>query len=263
MSYVKNYIQNTENEYIDKIVWDSTRSDELNILLQNKVNFFETVTNQIVLNEISIDHGVDMFSNAIYESSFQLFGKTFKSNKKTTNKKKSKVAWFDETCKHAKATFLNSKRNLKLNASEENKIIFLQHRAVFVNIKRQAKMRYLCNEKNKLSELSKKAPRKFWKIINKYKKKNQSLINSPTLDEFTTHFKKISNTQHPNSFRNNINHENVNIVNNVNDDINVNNVNNNNIDNNNVDNENNNNGFNVEFLDKNFGNQSIFFFVHV
>ena len=82
MSYVKNYIQNTENEYIDKIVWDSTRSDELNILLQNKVNVFETITNQIVLNEISIDNGVDMFSNAIYESSFQLFGKTFKSNKK-------------------------------------------------------------------------------------------------------------------------------------------------------------------------------------
>ena len=171
MNYVKINSQNIENEYIDKIVWDSTRSKELNSLLLNKVNFFETITNQIIQNEITIDDGVVMFSNAIYESSFQLFGKTFNKNKKSKSKNKSKVDWFDETCKQAKATFLNSKRNLKQNTTEENKIIFLQNRAVFINIKRRAKIKYLSNEKKKLSELSKKAPRKFWKIINKYKKK--------------------------------------------------------------------------------------------
>ena len=41
MNYVKVNLQNIENEYIDKIVWDSTRSDELNILLQNKVIFLK------------------------------------------------------------------------------------------------------------------------------------------------------------------------------------------------------------------------------
>ena len=87
MKYISNNLSNKENEYIDKIVWDSTRSVELNNLLQNKKACFDSITNQIVINEISIDDGITMFSNIIYESSFQLFGKTFKKNNLTKIKK--------------------------------------------------------------------------------------------------------------------------------------------------------------------------------
>ena len=150
----------------------------------------------------------------------------------------------------------------------------------------------MSSEKKKLSELSKNSPRQFWKTINKYKKNKQSFINSPSLDEFKTHFMNISNTPHPSNYRNNTvdnNRNNVNVentinVNNSNDgndsenDENVNsfnNVNNNIVFNNdnmdnfgnddNVNNANlfqngnniNNENINVEFLDKNFDKDEI------
>ena len=58
---------------------------------------------------------------------------------------------------------------------------------------------FYCREKVKLTELSKKSPRKIWNYIKKYKSKNK-VISGASLNEFTQYFSSTSNssTEHVN-----------------------------------------------------------------
>ena len=74
-----NINQSDDFASVDKLIWDTSKSEHLNFLLQDNVNIFETITNEIVDNIIPVDTGISRLTDIIYESSFQVFGKTFKS----------------------------------------------------------------------------------------------------------------------------------------------------------------------------------------
>ena len=86
----------------------------------------------------------------------------------------TKSVWFDSKCKKAKASFYRAKRRYARSRSDVDKILFLQERSRFCNVKRNAKFRYQNTEKLKLSDLSQNSPSKFWSYINEFRKKNST-----------------------------------------------------------------------------------------
>jgi hypothetical protein len=107
-----------------------------------------------------------------------------------------KSEWFNEECKKIKADFLNAKRIKNLNPSDENKTHFLTCRSIYAKAKRKAKLKYYCKEKQKLSNLSKTAPRNFWKYIKKYKNKKVCDMDNMNINNLVEHFQNLSNTPH-------------------------------------------------------------------
>ena len=118
---------------------------------------------------------------------------------------------------------------------------------MFANIKRISKAKFFNKDKSNLTNLSKRSPRQFWKKINKFKKNNHSTVSSPSMDEFFTHFKNISNSPHDNANFNDFSNNGENGNNNTTDSINENNGHEN------TDSQN----INVEYLDNDFTESEI------
>jgi hypothetical protein len=134
---------------------------------------------------------VNNFASTIHEISFKLHGKKFISNKRVNNYKKA--LWFNNECKLAKSRFLDAKRIFHLYPSDANKLNFLNLRKEFCLIKRRHRYAFNSKEKAKLSKMSKNEPRKFWKYIKKFSKKNNVNTSQIGMNDFVEHFKNISN----------------------------------------------------------------------
>ena len=195
----------------DKIILDSSESDRLLNHLDCSRTLFDVPTEKLISGEIDIDSCLKNLSNVIYDISFKSFGRSVSNKPKV---KKPKSPWFDVNCRDAKNEFIKNKRLFKSNNTVENKTNFLLSRSIYAKTKRQAKFKFYSKEKNKLSDMSKKCPRKFWKYIKKFKNKSSRSINDVGLDEFVQYFSSVSNTPHIQFDSNNYDnyrHESINI----------------------------------------------------
>jgi len=190
------YIVKSENSaFTYKLAWDSSKKESFLNCVDSKKYVFDSITSQLLSGETTIDECMSELGNIIYDISASCFLKRccpFKSNSF-----KKKCPWFDNDCKTAKKQFYAAKKTLYLNNCEDNKLLFLNARNHFQKIKRRAKAKYFSKEKSKLSELSKKSPRKFWKYINKFKK-SVSTTGQFSEQEMLYHFVNISNTHEGN-----------------------------------------------------------------
>ena len=192
LNYEQSVLYHSDVLTYDKIFWeDSDPSLLLDSLDKNK-HLFDDLSNKLISNEIDIDTFVDDFSCIVYDISFKLHCKSCRNGPRLPKCRKSE--WFDKDCKKSKTVFLESKRVFRSVRSDENRKVFLENRKAFCKIKRNAKHKYYISEKCKMSKLSKKNPRKFWKYINKFKKKLSETADGLSLNDFVDHFKNISNT---------------------------------------------------------------------
>ena len=83
--------------------------------------------------------------------------------KGSQSKKRKLAVWFNQDCKDSKSAFLNAKRTLKNSYSENIKTAFLEARSIFVQTKRRARLNFQNEQKIKLADMSKRAPKQFWK----------------------------------------------------------------------------------------------------
>jgi hypothetical protein len=184
-----------QNPTVDKIIWDSSSHEDFRTLLNLNKNKFDDIENKFLSNEYTIDDCINNLSDVIQDVSFKCHGKTF-SSKRLCKPHTRKSEWFNEECKKIKADFLNAKRIKNLNPSDENKTHFLTCRSLYAKAKRKAKLKYYCKEKQKLSNLSKTAPRNFWKYIKKYKNKKVCDMDNMNINNLVEHFQNLSNTPH-------------------------------------------------------------------
>ena len=124
-------------------------------------------------------------------NAFYHFGKILSTG---SNRKAYKAEWFDNSCRNAKTNFMNAKRNFDVNPTHENRAVFVNERCKYSKIKRRCKRNFYDNEKEKISEMSKKSPRKFWKYIKRYRKKDAG-DTDVSLDEFYDYFKGLTEQQ--------------------------------------------------------------------
>jgi hypothetical protein len=162
-------------------------------LLNLKRGELENLTEKLTSAEISMDDCINAFSNIMHDVSLNCFGKKCTINKRVLKKK---APWFNNECREAKRIFLESKRTYNNNPTHENKENFLLKRKDFVNLKRRTKNKYNAEEKVKLSNMSRKSPRKFWKYIKKFGNKKNMTNNSLNVNDFKEYFETMSNTPH-------------------------------------------------------------------
>ena len=127
---------------------------------------------------------------------FSVCGKTVRV-KGNQNRKRKPAVWFNQDCKDSKSAFLNAKRTLKNSYSENNKIAFLEARSIFVQTKRRGWLKFQNEQKFKLADMSKRAPKQFWKKIKKKKIRNKKSSDTGdlTICEFQDHFNRLMNNR--------------------------------------------------------------------
>lgn len=185
-----------ENEsitYGEKIVWDSNNVDKILKSLSDKRSVFQDICNKLLSNESDIDQCITDFTDSIYDVSFQHFGKRFRTNRSNKNERtKRKVPWFNEECEQAKRTFQRNRHIYKNNRNAINLGNFVTSRNAYAKIKKRAKTKYFASEKDRLSNLSKKNPKEFWKFINRHKTSQEQNNSNISIDEFAKYFASMA-----------------------------------------------------------------------
>lgn len=183
-------VETEESSYI-KLNWDKEGRQRLLDCLEQKREVFENIIKSIEDNSENLNADITNFSDIINECSTVTFGKVVnrrrKSNKQYSNK------WFTNECKTAKRQFLEDKRNLKFNNSDENKLKFLESIRHFVKMKRKAKKNYNTQEKRNLSYMSKFSPKTFWNKVNQFRNGKYSEKQNIDLSEFVSYYKSLFN----------------------------------------------------------------------
>ena len=153
----------------DKFSWDSADENLLFSVLETKRRDFDEATEALCNDASVIDSKIILLTDIIYDVCFSVCGKTVRV-KGSQSKKRKPAVWFNQDCKDSKSAFLNAKRTLKNSYSENNKIAFLEARSIFVQTKRRARLKCQNEQKFKLADMSKRAPKQFWKKKKKKKK---------------------------------------------------------------------------------------------
>lgn len=190
-----------ENFSCDKIMWDVSKKEQFLSKLNDNKPHFDNIVENLLNDCVDLNTCIDDFSTLIYDISFAVHGKTIRiTGNKNSSPHRKQSPWFDNTCKQRKKDFYNCKRLYTENPTPDNRLLFLNARALYCKAKRKAKQRYSYIEKCTLATLSKTNARSFWKYINKYKGKKNTNSNDISIDEFVQHFKNMSNTPHPSNF---------------------------------------------------------------
>ena len=176
MKYENVYVKKT----CKKVVWNTDLTNSFLYDLNGKKHKFDGILDDLVTGETDINHCINTLTGVIQEISFDHFGKILST---CSNRKAYKAGWFDNSCRNAKTNFMNAKRNFDVNPTHENRAVFLNERCKYSKIKRRCKRNFYDNEKEKISEMSKKSPRKFWKYVKRYRKKDAG-DTDVSLDEF-------------------------------------------------------------------------------
>ncbi|MCG7875093.1 MAG: reverse transcriptase family protein [Candidatus Thiodiazotropha endolucinida] len=168
---------------------------------------------EAICNDASeIDSKVNLLTDIIYNACFSVCGKSvrIKSQGTCTNEHK-KAVWFNQECRDKKTAFLNAKRCFRILNSDSNRTAFLESRSDFLRTKKRAKIKYQNEQKSKLANMSKTAPKQFWKNVNKFRNKKSSASGDLTIGEFQEHFNRIMNSSNNDENMNFFNIPNLNV----------------------------------------------------
>ena len=163
----------TDTEISRKIVWDNAKVNDFKNSLSNEHAYIEGLTTD-VSNE-PIDDVVKNFSNFLHDKAFDIFGKTYNTNK-TNSRQKVNKKWFDENCKNAKHEFTRARNLFNRDKNDQSRLNFTHARTKYNRVKNKAQKNFKRKEGNRLNEIAKKDSKKFWKHIKKSYKKNNRYI---------------------------------------------------------------------------------------
>ncbi len=158
----------------------------------------DNIITNIERGSTSIDDGMVSLTDFLYDASFKHFGKTRRQTNKATQMPRNTTnnEWFNVDCRRKKTVFLDARRIYKRNPDDVNKVYLLNCRSEFCKTKRKAKRLFYANEKKLLCDLSTNEPKKFWKKVNKYRKRNNGVADTISLEEFVRHFQGVLNSPH-------------------------------------------------------------------
>ena len=118
------YVISTDNQTcVDKIVWNSSKKEELLRYLNENCFLFDSLTERLLTNETDLNQCMTEFSQLVYDTSFAFCGKTVHTVSHEKPYKKQSP-WFNHECKNAKSKFYTAKRNCLKNPTDENKHLF-------------------------------------------------------------------------------------------------------------------------------------------
>ena len=134
------------------------------------------------------------------DQSKQVFNKTINARSNNKNNHTNSPKWFNQECHQRKQDFRNARNRFNKSKSDQNRIAFTKSRTKYNRTRYKAKMRFKRSEGQRLENIAKTKPRKFWKSLKKCYK-NQNNNDSINTDDLFNHF----NGQNINNGDNNAN----------------------------------------------------------
>ena len=141
----------------------------------------------------NISNKVDLLTNFLHENAMVAFGKTIPKHHKSKNCKNNTKTpkWFTDNCYNAKRDFNDARNIFNKNKSTENRSNFVKMRTTYNRIRQKAKYNHNKNEGQRLENIAKTQPKKFWKSVKKCYTKSKSSNEDITLEKLHDHFKTL------------------------------------------------------------------------
>ena len=170
-----------------KIFWDASKE----CLFQNRLLENHDTLLLIENSDMPINDKIIEFSNFLSEHSNYVFGKKYTARNNKATKANKHSPWFNEGCKVAQKEFASARNTFLKHKTDENRHNFVKYRTKYNRVKTKARKIYKINEGKKLSELSKRQPKKFWKKIKSFRKDNNNNNGNLKIEDLLQHFKSM------------------------------------------------------------------------
>ena len=166
------------------MVWDKDRTDCFRNALSDNLVDIDLLVDRI-------ENGNLTFSNILYNSANQVFGKTITvKSDKSSSKRKYTSPWFTIDCKIARSELKRANKVFRKRKSHEAHEVFLRKRKHYSKVKRRAQSVYKQNERVRLHDLASSNPKAFWSEIRRTKGDNSKKCNV-SQQAFYDHFNEI------------------------------------------------------------------------
>lgn len=143
-----------------KIIFSEDKVPEYEEILRQNIHHLEKNTN--------VSSEIENLVQFLSQNAVKVFGKSFKvkeNNSGTQNKHYGKPKWFDEKCYNAKQEFTKARNIFTKNRTDETRTSFVKMRTKYNRVRQIAKRRFKLNEGQRLENIAKVQPKKFWKSI--------------------------------------------------------------------------------------------------
>ena len=152
---------------------------------------FNSIVDQICNTTLSLDEGVDLFSDKLYEIASQAYGRyTNKNYTKKYNKRKFRKKWFNNEREYARRGFPATCREYRNDRSYVKLQSMKTKRRDYKKVIRKAKGNFDLKQREELHRLAKSSPQRFWDEIKKIKNKRNNDVRISS-EEFFCHFKEL------------------------------------------------------------------------
>ena len=175
-----------ERTFQQKIIFSEDKVPEYEEILRRNIHHLEKNTN--------VSSEIENLVQFLSQNAVKVFGKDFKvkeNNSGTQNKQYGKPKWFDEKCYTAKQEFRNARNIFTKNKTDETRTAFVKTRTKYNRVRQIAKRRFKLNEGQRLENIAKLQPKKFWKSIKRCYTKPASKNIDVDMKDLYNHFNTL------------------------------------------------------------------------
>ena len=179
------------NVNIEKLIWDPSRAQEFKEKMQLETRALNNIVDGIISNNAVLSSGIDSFADVLYSQAFSVFGASKSVNQnKTKYNRKFKSPWYTQQCEIARRELQSANRAFRKHKSDECRTILMDKRRSFCRIKRYAKRKYQSDQKQRLQDIAKSQPQKFWDELRRIRGSDKTATNL-TAEDFFDHFNNL------------------------------------------------------------------------
>lgn len=136
-----------------------------NDLNESKVNEMNDIITNIGDNIDNMDKAMLNISEIMYNSTFDIFGKSYSMNPNKNSLPKSD--WFDDSCRSAKLEYTQATRHREKTESDESRRMLIKKRKLYNVCIRKPKQRFNCIQKDEMLNAATHDPQYLWKRVKK------------------------------------------------------------------------------------------------
>ena len=186
---------NVEEMIVDKLVWDESKIQEFNDLLNNSEVYLNSIVSDVLTLKTDVSNGIESFAKELYKNAFKIFGvrkRVILSSNQHNNtfKRQHKNPWFTNECENARREFKHANKQYRRQRTPESSNLVVIKRRFFRKVNKRAKAQYNNKKKSELNNAAKHNPKKFWDLVRKYKNKYKRNGEISAL-EFYNHFREL------------------------------------------------------------------------
>ena len=114
-----------------------------------------------------------MLTQILVDQSKEVFGKTINVQSNNKNNHTNSPKWFNQECHQSKQEFRNARNRFNKSKSDRNRIAYTTSRTDYNSTRYKAKTPFKRSEGQRIENIAKTKPRKFWQSLKKMLQKSK------------------------------------------------------------------------------------------